>query len=482
MVKDKDCLNDHYINHLIELVSATSITVTSDVWSTERVCLLSAGTVLDEVELKKLVGRNLLQPLAHNLEIEGSFNAEQLRHALESYCANDTAIAEIYRKIDVSRHVAFACKRIAQQPSLLQYLWVMSRHMLKGFNRALFCAWAAAVLSKRKSKSDEQICDAFIAGLSHDIGLLFIPPVATADNQELNPEAWDLIQRHPEIGYDLLSFMPSMPNPVSRAVMEHHEEMDGSGYPAGKVGKQLGPLGRLIHLLDSVHAIYTKYFQPRGRTLADMIPIIQMNQLSSPGQPGADLIVLLRMGIETTSCSVPEELMPLFIKQVKNRHLYIKQFVDQAEIYVEQNQASIANARLFSLGRLLEHIVKAMNQSGLINEAYIRWLEQVEKEQLCHAYREVEDVFLMMQEVLYHIQRFVLRMVDLLESGENQVTQLTPIWAPEKSISLIETQQVAGSRESTRVSLQTFSKQGIPELPGELDSLWLTQIRKLRNI
>jgi|GEM_PF-1400563 len=472
--------NDHYIQHLIAVSEQCSVQVCADIMTLERQVLFCAGDTLARGDLNRLMQKNLMQPLAMNIQLDADFSVAELREELQRYFNGDPVMAEIYRQIDLEALVESACDQLAVHPVLLQHLWVMKLELPRAFDRALFCAWFAVALYQRRSKLPAQLIEAFFAGLAHDLGLLYLPPAAMVDHSELDPDAWLQMARHPEIGYELLCYMPSMPAAVSRAVLEHHESIDGTGYPQQKVGKQLAPLGQLVYLLDGTQAIYVKYFQPRARTLHDLIPIVQMSQMSGPGLPASDLIMVLRLGSATTSCSVPEALMPLFIMQVKERHEYIRRFVAQAETFIEQNQSAMANARLYSLNRLLEHIALAMHQSGLINDAYIRWLGQVEAEKLCHAYREVEDVFLMMQEVLYHIQRFMLRLGELVNSHESAATQLTPIWAPTKTINLIKGRESPlDAHASTKRSLEGFSRHLPPSIPSELDSLWLTKVRDI---
>ncbi len=473
--------NDNYLQRLISLSGNCTIRVEHDLMLSSRECLVAAGQVLDLQVLYRLRGKPLIQPLSLNLCIDEAFTESSLLSCIEHYFRSDSVLLELYNLCQIEELMQRACVEVCKHESLGQCLWVMQQCCPREFSTGLFCAFFAAALSKRKGHEDEKVVQAFFAGLVHDIGYLFIKPLPLDEHHELKPQDWQQLINHPEYAYEHLSFLPHMPSAVSRAVLEHHEEVDGSGYPSGKLAKQLAPLGRMVHLLDSVHAIYTNHFRPRGRTLHDLVPIVQMNLMSRPGMPAADLINLLRLGSLTNSCSVPETLMPLFVSQVKKRHDYIKDFVAQAEVFIEQNQMSIANAKLFALSRMLEHICVSMTQSGLINDAYMRWLDQVMSHQLAHAYREVEDAFLMMQEVLYHIQGFILRLQYVVQDQQPPVTNLTPIWAPDRSLSLIEGgSSLLDTHESSKKALESFGRNSVPALPSELKRLWVSQVRKIK--
>lgn len=471
--------NDIYIKHLLAFSDCFSIRVVEDIVCSDRRILLYAGEDLNHLALNALLGRELIQPLGMNLYLDVGYGANLLYQHIQDYFARDNVLQELFSQHVIDDLLYKSCRYVCSQAHISQYLWMLWQRAPRIYERGLFCAWLVLVMSARKGQFTEQCQEAFMAGLLHDIGMLLVPESGLQEHQELSMEDWQNMKRHPRAGYELLSFIPHCSEVVTRAVLEHHEELDGTGYPGQKVGRQLAPLGQLIHLLDSTHAIYVKYFKARNRTLHDLIPILQMNPLSKPGQPAADLIMLLRACRATDSCSIPEKLMPVFIDQVKGRHVYIKRFVEQAEAFLEENPLSVANTRLFSLSRLLDHIGQSMHQSGLINDAYMRWLDQVLAHELKHAYREVEDVFLMMQEVLYLIQRFTLRLSELI-ADKSTVTQLTPIWAPGQSISLIEGSSNKEAKSSFEQSLSEFNRHAAPTLPSELSGLWLNEVRRLK--
>ncbi|TVZ40665.1 HD domain-containing protein [Alteromonadaceae bacterium 2753L.S.0a.02] len=481
MMDEKLALMENYVRHLVAINCDYNVLVMEDILATNRQVIVPSGSRFSQSAATAIRGNNLIQPVGMNVFIAGTFTGGTLHKALSGYFHDDPVLCELYTKANDDSLLLGMCEQVCADKNLSQLLWVMKLRAPRVFERGAFCAWFAMILFSRQGKESERIYEAFLAGLIHDIGLLFLNHQVLAESTLLDCEIWEEMTQHPEIGYEILMYIPEVAQTVMRAVREHHEELDGTGYPAQKVGKQLAPLGRYLLLLESAHAIYSKYFRPRARTLHDLIPIIQMNHLNKPGQPAADLIILLRLGTATDSCSVPEELMPLLINQVRERHDYIKVFVEQADVFLEQNQLAIANARFFSFQSLLQHITVAMKQSGLINDGYIRWLDQVEKECLAHAYREVEDAFLMMQEILYHIRRFILRLQQFAEAVPAQKTQLTPIWAPEKTISLLENDGMADVTEAVKQSLLNFNRQEEPELPSELHQLWLTQVCELKR-
>jgi len=95
-----------------------------------------------------------------------------------------------------------------------------------------------------------------MAAVVHDIGKLSVPSEILTRPGVLSPIEFAFIHEHPTHGYDILKDIP-FPWPVADIVLQHHERMDGSGYPAGLRGADILPLARLLAVADVVEAMAT---------------------------------------------------------------------------------------------------------------------------------------------------------------------------------------------------------------------------------
>ncbi len=93
-----------------------------------------------------------------------------------------------------------------------------------------------------------------IAGLLHDIGKVCIPMAILAKPARLNPEEFALMKRHPLAGYEIVRNIP-FPWPVKDIILQHHERMDGSGYPNGLAGNDILLETRVIAVADVLEAM-----------------------------------------------------------------------------------------------------------------------------------------------------------------------------------------------------------------------------------
>nr|WP_277347504.1 HD-GYP domain-containing protein [Wenzhouxiangella sp. XN79A] len=116
-----------------------------------------------------------------------------------------------------------------------------------------------AILSMGLAKSlnwgPEEVEQAGLAGLLHDLGKTKLDPAILNKPGRLTPEEQRHVREHARLGYDLLSEDESVHPIVRQAVLEHHERPDGKGYPLGRSRENLMPMAALVSVVDAYDAI-----------------------------------------------------------------------------------------------------------------------------------------------------------------------------------------------------------------------------------
>jgi PAS domain S-box-containing protein/putative nucleotidyltransferase with HDIG domain len=123
----------------------------------------------------------------------------------------------------------------------------------------------ACAIAEEMGLSEEQIEGIHMAGLIHDIGKINIPAEILNKPGQLTEIEYSLFKNHPQIGHDLLKTV-EFPWPVAQIVLQHHERMDGSGYPQGLSGEEIMLEARILAVADIVEAIasHRPYRPARG--------------------------------------------------------------------------------------------------------------------------------------------------------------------------------------------------------------------------
>ena len=112
----------------------------------------------------------------------------------------------------------------------------------------------AAAMARQMGLPQAQIDVIHMAGLVHDIGKIAVPSDILNKPGKISAIERDLIKNHSAAGYDILEKI-DFAGPIARIVLQHHERMDGSGYPGGLVGNDILLEARIIAVADVVDAI-----------------------------------------------------------------------------------------------------------------------------------------------------------------------------------------------------------------------------------
>jgi putative nucleotidyltransferase with HDIG domain len=119
---------------------------------------------------------------------------------------------------------------------------------------SLGVAGLAEAIARTMGFPEEEITGIYIAGILHDIGKMTVPVEILVKPGRLNNMEMSLIQMHPQAGYEILKGI-DFPWPVAQTTLQHHERMDGSGYPQGLKGSRIIPAARIMAVADVVDAM-----------------------------------------------------------------------------------------------------------------------------------------------------------------------------------------------------------------------------------
>lgn len=126
------------------------------------------------------------------------------------------------------------------------------------FAHSVNVAVVSCTLGIHLNLSNQELEDLVYAGLLHDLGKLSIPTEILEKPGRLSPEEFMLVKTHAKASYDLISDNLSISSYVKNAVLCHHENLDGTGYPNGLSGEQIGKLARILHIADVYDALSSK--------------------------------------------------------------------------------------------------------------------------------------------------------------------------------------------------------------------------------
>ena len=112
----------------------------------------------------------------------------------------------------------------------------------------------ACAMAREMGLAEERIEGIRVAGTLLDIGKIDVPIEILRKPSQLDELELAMVKTHPQVGYDLLRTV-EFPWPVAPILLQHHERMDGSGYPKGLVGRNILLEARILGVADVVEAM-----------------------------------------------------------------------------------------------------------------------------------------------------------------------------------------------------------------------------------
>ena len=217
--------------------------------------ILDKGAKLTPRLYERLVQHHPTTPLEDAIDIEGSINGKNLRAIGEELLDSNLVFSRMAEKPEV-RQLLLDCLEAVPLPSAIVFQLTVVRDVHPGqFRYFVATALTAVWLANRPLALRTDLVMLAAAGLLHDLGMMHIDPVLLEPSTEISPEQRRQLYSHPLVSVLLLERHAEYRVDMLRAVREHHEVLDGSGYPAGLAATSIGAWGRIVSLAQVVAAL-----------------------------------------------------------------------------------------------------------------------------------------------------------------------------------------------------------------------------------
>jgi HD-GYP domain-containing protein (c-di-GMP phosphodiesterase class II) len=120
-------------------------------------------------------------------------------------------------------------------------------------------AYYSFEIAKAMNLSPKECDSIYIGGLLHDIGKIGVPEAILNKPSRLTSEEFEKIKKHPQIGYNMLKYIPYFrKNSILDVVLHHHEKFDGTGYPHGLKEENIPLMARIMAIADAFDAMTSR--------------------------------------------------------------------------------------------------------------------------------------------------------------------------------------------------------------------------------
>lgn len=401
--------NNAYAVRLTDLGETRDVIASEDIYNEQGALLVKKGSKINKKLQNTIIKFRLLKPIESSIDIANSLGPMEIHRDINQMLSEYPAILALHLNSGLEKTIKQLCLELGKYPLLRQKLTVMQQQMPQLYRQTISVTWLSIAITSQMQLPEARVTECFLASLAHDIGMMHIDPSVLDKEEALTPAEWRQVQAHTVIGQRLLENIPNMNKRVARIVVEHHERCDGTGYPAGKFENKLTQESQIIAFSDSVVSVYIKKFKHKGGNLRDLYPFILVNSESHFYSTYTALITVLRpikQEMEITS-HINNDNVVQEINSLMEKNDRLSSFLSSIVSLIESLDLNEARKPIQSANAILLQVLKTVKGSGVLDNGYLRWLEQVKTDKLDFAYREAADVYFMMEEIEWHLKRLI---------------------------------------------------------------------------
>jgi HD-GYP domain-containing protein (c-di-GMP phosphodiesterase class II) len=243
-------VNRHYLDHLIALSGSHGAEAIEDIFAERGMKLLAKGARIDASTRERLLQHRLRKPLEDCVRFEHNLSRVRIGQEAEALLDQSSLLQSLYS----GRSNAEATRNLRElelHPKLqaLNTLYADSQpgKLPHAVGASLLCSGLMNRLKPGDTVSQRIV---MTAGLSHDIGELYVDPAPLAHQDPLEPDDWRHVAAHPVVAQRLLASIPSVGAQVGETALNHHERLDGFGYPRGLKGEQIGMHSQVLAVCE----------------------------------------------------------------------------------------------------------------------------------------------------------------------------------------------------------------------------------------
>jgi hypothetical protein len=242
--------NPHALASILEASQTKSIIASRDIFDISGIKLWARDLPVSQALQRKLLDRQLRHPLESCLYAENGVTARSLVEAVENLVDADTPLAPLLKPCAAKLVHATTHLPLHSVAQLLLTAGQAARP--ESFEHAVQAMALAGTLMIAHGGDTRELRLAMLCGLIHDLGEMYIDPKfgeADAD-RALDLQSYQQLVVHPHVGALLVEQLTNYPSEVARAIAEHHERLDGSGYPHCLQRDQVSTLGRMLAVVE----------------------------------------------------------------------------------------------------------------------------------------------------------------------------------------------------------------------------------------
>jgi len=258
----------YYLQAVAALARRQTVSAHEDIYCSSGMKLVAKGTTLDDEQFERLARHKLSEPLDHLLISERAIDAASLSIEADKIFEHDPIYARLGNRSGDALAIKHGLASLKLPAPLRMRLTVQRDQRPAMFQHSLRTAMIAGALAQRLKLPPEERPALLLAALCHDLGEMHTDPNLLDSSHAITPDERRFVHVHPLASQMVLNAIKEIPQAARLAVLQHHERLDGSGYPHGLRADKIAPLARVLAVADVAETVIRRFDLPRLDMLA----------------------------------------------------------------------------------------------------------------------------------------------------------------------------------------------------------------------
>jgi len=275
----------YYLKSIADLSESMEVVSSEDIYSQSGIKLVNKNTRLDQSIYERLVHHKLaVSPIDPSLTVKDGVTPHGLALEAARLIDEDAGLKRMASALPDVLLLRNALAQIILTPPLAFKLTLARETRPELYQHSIRVALISLYLGTCVHLKPEEMSNLAMAAMFHDLGELHIDPALLDRTHTLTGNERQYIYAHPMIAYLILKEYPEYHPHVSHAVLDHHERLDGSGYPRNLKGNKISPLGQILAVAEIAGSLCSR--DAAANACAQVEVILKLN----PGQFRANLV------------------------------------------------------------------------------------------------------------------------------------------------------------------------------------------------
>lgn len=242
----------HFTRAVLELGKLRQVVTTQPIYNARGIKIIEQGVAVHPGLYERLMEHRLAQPLEDSVASLPTVNGHALRRGIEAVTAQTPFFSRMLASRETREVLLDVVERI-QLPDPIAFQLTMANEIRPAlYEHLLTTTLVTTWLALASGLSRLQLRVAAATGLLHDLGMLHLDPQLLEPTSDINAQQQRQLASHPLVSAALVERHKEYPREVAQAILEHHEFLDGSGYPRHLSATQISPCGRIMALTELV--------------------------------------------------------------------------------------------------------------------------------------------------------------------------------------------------------------------------------------